>query len=174
MTHTSESAVMQTIEEHESDANVVELVTDDTIVERLDDGRLYVVIAGESTLVRLGQCFRGRAASVPVAPATTTASWRASPTRGICRESRRAIEMRYRRRVRAEVLRVVAVDEKWKYEPGRSRRSRATACFRRISTIGRARCRGRADRDVAGDLYRLADPASMDQAGRELLWAFVD
>ena len=29
-------------------------------------------------------------------------------------------------------------------------------------------------RDVAGDLYHLADPARMDQESRELLWAFVD
>ena len=29
-------------------------------------------------------------------------------------------------------------------------------------------------RDVAGDLYRLRDPASMDKKSRELLWAFID
>ncbi|MGQ0537411.1 MAG: DUF1854 domain-containing protein [Gemmatimonadaceae bacterium] len=29
-------------------------------------------------------------------------------------------------------------------------------------------------RDVAGDLYRLADPASLDRHSRQLLWAFVD
>ena len=29
-------------------------------------------------------------------------------------------------------------------------------------------------RDVAGDLYRLPDPGSMDQKSRELLWALVD
>ena len=29
-------------------------------------------------------------------------------------------------------------------------------------------------RDVAGDLYRLANPAAMDKRSRELLWAFVD
>jgi hypothetical protein len=29
-------------------------------------------------------------------------------------------------------------------------------------------------RDVAGDLYRLADPAGMDKKSRDLLWAFVD
>jgi uncharacterized protein DUF1854 len=29
-------------------------------------------------------------------------------------------------------------------------------------------------RDVAGDLYHLADPAQMDRDSRELLWAFVD
>jgi len=29
-------------------------------------------------------------------------------------------------------------------------------------------------RDVAGDLYRLADPKGMDRKSRELLWAFVD
>jgi hypothetical protein len=29
-------------------------------------------------------------------------------------------------------------------------------------------------RDVAGDLYRLANPKGMDRKSRELLWAFVD
>jgi len=29
-------------------------------------------------------------------------------------------------------------------------------------------------RDVAGDLYRLPEPARMDKRSRELLWAFVD
>ena len=29
-------------------------------------------------------------------------------------------------------------------------------------------------RDVAGDLYRLANPRGMDRKSRELLWAFID
>jgi hypothetical protein len=29
-------------------------------------------------------------------------------------------------------------------------------------------------RDVAGDLYHIADPARLDRRSRELLWAFVD
>lgn len=29
-------------------------------------------------------------------------------------------------------------------------------------------------RDVAGDLYHVADPSALDEASRELLWAFVD
>ena len=29
-------------------------------------------------------------------------------------------------------------------------------------------------RDVAGDLYRLAEPQAMDRRSRELLWVFVD
>jgi hypothetical protein len=29
-------------------------------------------------------------------------------------------------------------------------------------------------RDVAGDLYHIADPAALDRKSRELLWAFVD
>lgn len=29
-------------------------------------------------------------------------------------------------------------------------------------------------RDVAGDLYHLADPATLDRRSRDLLWAFVD
>jgi uncharacterized protein DUF1854 len=29
-------------------------------------------------------------------------------------------------------------------------------------------------RDLAGDLYHLAEPAALDRASRQLLWAFVD
>ncbi len=29
-------------------------------------------------------------------------------------------------------------------------------------------------RDVAGDLYRLADPGALDAASRKRVWAFVD
>jgi hypothetical protein len=29
-------------------------------------------------------------------------------------------------------------------------------------------------RDVAGDVYRVADPGAMDAKSRELIWAFVD
>jgi len=29
-------------------------------------------------------------------------------------------------------------------------------------------------RDVAGDLYQVADPAALDRQSRALLWAFVD
>ena len=29
-------------------------------------------------------------------------------------------------------------------------------------------------RDVAGDLYHLADPGALDRASRDLLWAFID
>ena len=34
--------------------------------------------------------------------------------------------------------------------------------------------RGLLIRDVAGDLYRLPDPALLDRGSRDLLWAFVD
>jgi hypothetical protein len=92
-------------------------------------------------------------------------------------ESRRALE---RAIVEAgfvlEVVRVVEVEEEveirqWTVETLHGRR-----CFQthlddwpRVLPAG-----GLLIRDVAGDLYRLSDPAKMDKRSRELLWAFVD
>lgn len=170
---------MQTIEENESDANVVELVTDDTLVERLDDGRLFVVIAGESKLVRLRQCF-------PWSEPHRFLSLRddddhelaciADP-RYLSRDSRSAIEDALADAgFVLEVLRVVNVEEEveirtWTVETKQGRRMFQTHLddWPRVLPMG-----GLLIRDVAGDLYRLSDPARFDKRSRELLWAFVD
>ncbi|HEY5418439.1 MAG TPA: DUF1854 domain-containing protein [Gemmatimonadaceae bacterium] len=75
-----------------------------------------------------------------------------------------------------EVTRVVDLDEEveirqWTVETEQGRRSFQTHLddWPRILPGG-----GLLIRDVAGDLYRLAAPSSMDKKSRELLWAFVD
>jgi hypothetical protein len=75
-----------------------------------------------------------------------------------------------------EVTRVVDIDEEieirhWRVETRQGPRSFQTHLddWPRELPGG-----GRLVRDVAGDLYLLADPKSMDRGSRELLWAFVD
>ena len=75
-----------------------------------------------------------------------------------------------------DVTRVVAIEEEveirqWTVETKQGNRSFQTHLddWPRVLPGG-----GLLIRDVAGDLYRLADPKDMDRASRELLWAFVD
>jgi hypothetical protein len=75
-----------------------------------------------------------------------------------------------------EVTRVVDIDEEieirhWRVETRQGTRSFQTHLddWPRELPGG-----GRLVRDVAGDLYHLADPKAMDKESRELLWAFVD
>jgi len=75
-----------------------------------------------------------------------------------------------------QVTRVVAIDEEveirqWKVETVHGARTFQTRLddWPMVLPSG-----GLLIRDVAGDLYRLADPAGMDHTSRELLWAFVD
>jgi hypothetical protein len=75
-----------------------------------------------------------------------------------------------------EVTRVVDIDEEieirqWTVETKQGNRSFQTHLddWPRVLPGG-----GLLIRDVAGDLYRLGDPARMDKRSRALLWAFVD
>jgi hypothetical protein len=75
-----------------------------------------------------------------------------------------------------EVTRVLAIDEEveiraWRVETRAGARSFQTRLddWPRMLPHG-----GFLVRDVAGDLYHLADPAKLDRASRALLWAFVD
>ena len=75
-----------------------------------------------------------------------------------------------------EVTRVLDIDEEieirhWRVETRQGARSFQTHLddWPRELPGG-----GRLVRDVAGDLYLLADPGTMDKASRELLWSFVD
>ena len=75
-----------------------------------------------------------------------------------------------------EVTRVVDIDEEieiryWRVETRQGARSFQTHLddWPRELPGG-----GMLVRDVAGDLYFLADPRGMDKGSRELLWAFVD
>jgi hypothetical protein len=143
------------------------------------DGRLLARIAGKWVAVRLRQCFPwsepGRHVSLrddgddEVALVDDPAS--------LTRESRRALE---RALAEAgfvlEVTRVLDIEEEveirqWTVETKHGKRSFQTHLddWPRALPMG-----GLLIRDVAGDLYRLPAPQTLDERSRELLWAFVD
>jgi hypothetical protein len=74
------------------------------------------------------------------------------------------------------ITRVLAIDEEveirhWRVDTRQGSRTFQT----RLDDWPRALPRGGLlIRDVAGDLYHLADPARLDRHSRALLWAFVD
>ena len=75
-----------------------------------------------------------------------------------------------------EVTRVIAIDEEieirhWRVETRQGHRSFQTRLddWPRLLPHG-----GLLVRDVAGDLYHLAQPQALDKQSRALLWAFVD
>jgi hypothetical protein len=92
-------------------------------------------------------------------------------------ESRRALEQALAEAgFVLDVVRVLDIDEEveirqWTVETRQGRRSFQTHLddWPRALPSG-----GLLIRDVAGDLYRLASPPTMDRRSRELLWAFVD
>ena len=165
-----------------TNTEVRELTTDEpsTVLRTAADGRLHVHVDGRCVPVRLRQCFpwsepglhlslrddEDREVAIVDDPADArrrvAARARAGARRGGVR-ARGDPRAGYRRRSRDP-----AVD-------GRDT-SRGRGRSRRTSTIGRATLPngGLLIRDVAGDLYRLAAPESMDKKSRELFWAFVD
>jgi Domain of unknown function (DUF1854) len=75
-----------------------------------------------------------------------------------------------------EVTRVAAIEEEveirhWRVETRQGPRTFQTRldAWPRVLPHG-----GLLIRDVAGDLYHVADPAALDKQSRALLWAFVD
>jgi hypothetical protein len=143
------------------------------------DGRLLARLAGDWLPVRLRQCFPwsepGRHISLrddgdeELALVDDPAS--------LPPESRRALE---RALAEAgfvlEVTRVLEIDEEveirqWTVETKHGKRSFQTHLddWPRALPMG-----GLLIRDVAGDLYRLPAPQTLDARSQELLWAFVD
>ena len=143
------------------------------------DGRLLARLGTSWLPVRLRQCFPwsepGRHVSLrddgdeEVALVEDPAS--------LAPESRRALE---RALAEAgfvlEVTRVMSIDEEveirqWTVETKHGKRAFQTHLddWPRALPMG-----GLLIRDVAGDLYRLPAPATLDARSRELLWAFVD
>jgi hypothetical protein len=151
---------------------------DETVIERFDDGRLFVVLETGPVLVRLRQCFPWSAPhwylslrddeDHEIALVEDPARLRGG--------SRRALEDAL---VEAgfvlDVTRVCDIEEEveirqWTVETKQGGRMFQTHLddWPRMLPNG-----GLLIRDVAGDLYRLA-PAGMDRKSRDLLWAFVD
>ena len=75
-----------------------------------------------------------------------------------------------------EVSRVLEIDEeveirRWRVETQQGPRTFQTRLDDWPRTLPHG---GLLIRDLAGDLYHLAQPAALDRQSRELLWAFVD
>ena len=143
------------------------------------DGRLVVMVDGASVPVRLRQCF-------PWSEPGLHLSLRDDEDREVAivddpaeldTESRGAIEQALAEAgFVLEVTRVLDIEEEveirqWTVETRQGRRSFQTHLDDWPRGLPNG---GILIRDVAGDLYRLADPARMDKKSRELLWAFVD
>ena len=143
------------------------------------DGRLIARVAGKWVGVRLRQCFPwsepGRHISLrddadeEIALIDDPAS--------LAAESRHALEQALAEAgFVLDVTRVLNVEEEveirqWTVETKHGNRSFQTHLddWPRVLPMG-----GLLIRDVAGDLYRLPSPQSLDARSRELLWAFVD
>ena len=143
------------------------------------DGRLVVMVDGAPVPVRLRQCF-------PWSEPGLHLSLRDDEDREVAivddpaeldTESRGAIEQALAEAAFVlEVTRVLDIEEEveirqWTVETRQGRRSFQTHLDDWPRGLPNG---GILIRDVAGDLYRLADPARMDKKSRELLWAFVD
>ena len=143
------------------------------------DGRLVVLVNDEPVPVRLRQCF-------PWSEPRLHLSLRNDEDREIAivddpddldDESRQAFEHALAEAgFVLEVTRVLDIDEEveirqWTVDTRQGRRSFQTHLDDWPRTLPNG---GLLIRDVAGDLYRLATPSSMDAKSRELLWAFVD
>lgn len=143
------------------------------------DGRLVAVIGERSIPVKLRQCF-------PWSEPTRHVSLRDSDDREVAlidapgsldAESRQVFEMALAEAgFVLEVSRVLDIEEEieirqWTVETKQGKRSFQTHLddWPRVLPGG-----GLLIRDVAGDLYRLADPKGLDKKSRALLWAFVD
>ena len=143
------------------------------------DGRLLAVVGGKVVPVRLRQCF-------PWTEPTRHLSLRDADDEEVAfvddpaelaPAARDALE-----RALAEasfvldVLRVVSVEEQveirqWRVETAQGARAFQTHLDDWPRTLPNGAL---LIRDVAGDLYRIADPRGMDARSRQLLWAFVD
>jgi hypothetical protein len=143
------------------------------------DGRLHVTVDGRCVAVRVRQCF-------PWSEPGLHLSLRDDEDREVAivddpaslePESRRALEQALAEAgFVLEVTRVVNIEEEveirqWTVETQQGPRSFQTHLddWPRVLPTG-----GLLIRDVAGDLYRLTSPETMDKHSRELLWAFVD
>ena len=143
------------------------------------DGRLVAMVGERTVPVKLRQCF-------PWSEPTRHVSLRDDDDKEVAlvdepasldAESRQALETALAEAgFVLEVSRVIDIEEEieirqWTVETRQGKRSFQTHLddWPRPLPDG-----GLLIRDVAGDLYRLADPSTLDKKSRALLWAFVD
>ncbi len=149
------------------------------ILRNSGDGRLFAIVDDEAVSVRLRQCFPWsephRHLSLRDEDDEEVALVEDPAT--LAPESRRALEQALAEAgFVLEVVRVLSIEEEveirqWKVETKHGPRFFQTHLddWPRALPMG-----GLLIRDVAGDLYLLADPQKMDGRSKELLWAFVD
>jgi hypothetical protein len=159
--------------EHES------LLPSSVAVRHHGDGRLVALVGERTISVKLRQCY-------PWSELTRHISLRDMDDEEIAlvddpasldAESRQALELALAEAgFVLEVTRVTDIEEEieirqWTVETRQGKRSFQTHLddWPRVLPGG-----GLLIRDVAGDLYRLADPQRLDKKSRSLLWAFVD
>lgn len=148
-------------------------------LESAGDGRLYALVAGRRVLVTVRQCFPWSEPRRYLSLRDTEESEVAlvDDPDALDAESRQALEQGLAEAgFVLEVVRVVSIDEEveirhWVVETPHGRRTFQTHLdqWPRVLPTGDLLIR-----DVAGDLYRLADPARLDRHSRALLWSFVD
>jgi hypothetical protein len=143
------------------------------------DGRLMAIVGERTVPVKLRQCF-------PWSEPIRHISLRDSDDKEVALvddpssldgESRQALELALAEAgFVLEVTRVLNIEEEieirqWTVETKQGNRAFQTHLddWPRVLPGG-----GLLIRDVAGDLYRLADPKGLDKKSRALLWAFVD
>jgi hypothetical protein len=152
---------------------------EEMLFRRSADGRLHVIVEGETVPVRLRQCFPwseprrylslrnddDEEVAMVEDPATLPTASRAA-LEGALADAGFVLE----------VTRVLSIDEEveirhWEVETAQGPRAFQTHLddWPRVLPDG-----GLLIRDVGGDLYRLPEPPSLDRRSRELLWAFVD
>jgi hypothetical protein len=154
-------------------------VADALTLERRPDGRLWAVRGGEARPVALRRCF-------PWTEPGRYVSLRDEDDREFALVQdpaaldARSQEALGRALVEAgfvfAVTRVLALDEEielrhWRVETRQGVRTFQTRLDDWPRTVPGG---GLLVRDVAGDLYHIADPAALDRKSRELMWAFVD
>jgi hypothetical protein len=148
-------------------------------LENHRDGRLAAVVGGRTVAVKLRQCF-------PWSEPSRFVSLRDSDDKEVAlidaptsldTESRQAFELALAEAgFVLDVTRVLEIEEEieirqWTVETKQGSRSFQTHLddWPRVLPSG-----GLLIRDVAGDLYRLPEPETLDKKSRALLWAFVD
>ena len=166
---------METLEQEVPEINESSVL----LLRHNGDGRLKALLGERTVAVKLRQCF-------PWSEPTRHISLRDSDDKEVAlvddpstldEESRQALELALAEAgFVLEVTRVLEIDEEieirqWTVETRQGNRSFQTHLddWPRVLPGG-----GLLIRDVAGDLYRLADPQKLDKKSRALLWAFVD
>jgi len=151
----------------------------DLKLERRADGQLWASLNGSERAVRVHRCFPwsepGRFLSLRDTENEEFALVRAFDE--LSGDSRRALEGAVAEAgFVLEVTRIIAVEEEieirtWKVETRQGPRSFQTRLDDWPTDVPGG---GIVIRDVAGDLYHVADPEGMDDRSRKWLWAFVD